>query len=373
MVSEANALYGEIMSENTETKNHLHSNWRRMPLLHIDLSYNHFSSVPLETLGRLTSLQTLNLSFNCLQNISWDIRPDDVSGPRRQLFFSSLKYLSLQGNGLAHVAPRFLAALSRVETLNLQDNAVRPCACADPSAQGADLTCVAIGRLRTLKHLNLKNNGIRTLPPDTFLESSLLSLDLSANAPLAVPRGALRGARRTLRSLVLSGGNMSGSELWLPCMPALARLDVSNNRLQELPGSLSCSPLAEIDVRNNQLLAVNRSLLLALAPRLRLMHISGNGFNCCDSSWLRAALELHVELPDVNDTVCFTSEADMAMAEYLREPSGKCLLHTHAQDVPVGTKVITVLFVAVMSTALLGLCRKVCRTQSAAATWVALS
>lgn len=49
MVSEANALYGEIMSENTETKNHLHSNCRRMPLLHIDLSYNHFSSFPLET------------------------------------------------------------------------------------------------------------------------------------------------------------------------------------------------------------------------------------------------------------------------------------------------------------------------------------
>jgi len=87
--------------------------------------------------------------------------------------------------------------------------------------------------------------------------------------------------------------------------------------------------------------------------------------------------ELQMKLPDVNDTVCFTSDSNMAMAEYLRKPSGKCLFH--AQEVPVATAVIIVLFAAVMSTGLIGLTRTLCCTQPAptaaggSATWVALS
>ncbi|XP_034400070.1 transforming growth factor beta activator LRRC32-like isoform X2 [Cyclopterus lumpus] len=365
MVSEANDLYSEIMSEKTVRKNHLHSNWRLMPLIYIDLSYNHFRSFPLETLSRLTSLETLNFSFNCLQNITWNIRNDDVSGFRRQLFFPSLKYLNLQSNGLAYISPLFLNALTQIETLNLQDNSVQPCASIDQSTQEIDLSrsCVVIGQLRTLKHLNLKENNIKMLHPNTFLKTSLVSLNLAGNSHMVVRRDAFEGVQTTLQSLIISEINMTSSDLSLPCMPALAQLNISNNHLDVIPSSLSCSPLREMDIRNNHFVSLNNSLILALSKRLNLMYISGNNFNCCDSRWLIIVHELKMKLPDVNDTVCFTSDTNIAMTEYLKRPSGYCLFHTKAQEVQFGTMVIIVFFVTVISTVLVILTRKVCCTE----------
>ncbi|KAM6952416.1 transforming growth factor beta activator LRRC32-like [Lycodopsis pacificus] len=365
MVSEANALYSEIMSEKTVRKNILHSNWRLMPLIYIDLSYNHFRSFPLETLSRLTSLETLNFSFNCLQNITWNVRSDDESGFCRQLFFPSLKYLNLQSNALAYISPLFLKALTQIETLNLQDNSVQPCASIDQSTQQMNLnaSCVAIGQLRTLKHLNLKENNIKMLQPNTFLKTSLVSLNLARNSHMVVRRDALEGVQKTLQSLIISEINMTSSDLSLPCMPALTELNISNNHLDVIPSSLSCSPLTEIDIRNNHFESLNNSLILALSERLNLMYISGNYFNCCDSKWLIILHELKMKLPDVNDAVCFTSDRHIAMTEYLTNPLGYCLSHTKAQEIHFGTMIIIVLFVSVISTVLLIFTRKVCCTQ----------
>ncbi|XP_068570619.1 transforming growth factor beta activator LRRC32-like [Cebidichthys violaceus] len=365
MVSEANALYSEIMRETTIRKNILHSNWRLMPLIYIDLSYNHFRSFPLETLSHLTSLETLNLNFNCLQNITWNIRNDDESGFHRQLFFPSLKYLNLQSNGLAYISPFFLNALTQIETLNLQDNSVQPCASIDQSTQQMNLntSCVVIGQLRTLKHLNLKENNIKMLQPNTFLKTSLVSLNLARNSHMVVQRDALEGVQKTLQLLIISEINMTSSDLSLPCMPALTQLNISNNHLDVIPSSLSCSPLTEIDIRNNHFESLNNSLILALSVHLNFMYISGNYFNCCDSRWLIILHELKMKLPDVNDAVCFTSDRNIAVTEYLKKPSGYCLFHTKAQEIHFGTMIIIVLFVTVMSTVLIIFTRKVCCTQ----------
>ncbi|XP_054453429.1 transforming growth factor beta activator LRRC32-like isoform X2 [Anoplopoma fimbria] len=363
MVSEANALYSEIMSEKRVRKNNLHSNWRQMPLIYIDLSYNHFRSLPLETLSRLTSLETLNFSFNCLQNITWNVRKDE-SGFHRQLFFPSLKYLNLQSNGLAHISPLFLKALTQIETLNLQDNSVQPCASVDQSTQQINNTsCVLIGQLRTLKHLNLKENNIKMLQPNTFLKTSLVTLNLAGNSHMVMQRDALEGVQKTLQSLVISEINMTSSDLSLPCMPMLTQLNISNNHLDVIPSSLSCSPLTEIDIRNNQFVSLNYSLILALSVRLNLMYISGNYFNCCDSRWMIILQELKINLPDVNDTVCFERDGNIAMTEYLKDPSGYCLFHTKAQETHFGTVIIIVLFVIVILTVIIIITRKVCCTQ----------
>ncbi|XP_037315566.2 transforming growth factor beta activator LRRC32-like [Pungitius pungitius] len=365
MVSEANALYSEIMSERIVRKNNLHSNWRLMPLIYIDLSYNHFRSFPLETLSLLSSLETLNFSFNCLQNISWNIRNYDESGIIRQLFFPSLKHLNLQSNGLAYISPLFLNALTRIETLNLQDNSVQPCASVDQSTEHVNLntSCVVIGQLRTLKHLNLKENNIKMLQPNTFLKTSLVSLNLAANPHIVVGRDALEGVQNTLQSLIISEMNMTSSDLSLPCMPALTQLNISNNHLDLLPSSLSCSPLTQIDIRNNHFESLNNSLILDLSVHLNLMYISGNHFNCCDSSWLKILDELKMKLPDVNDAVCFTVDRSIAMTEYLKNPSGYCLIHTKAQEMNFGTTIIIVLFVTVILTVLIMFTKRVCCTQ----------
>lgn len=371
MVSEANALYNEITRERTVRKNNLHSNWRLMPLIYIDLSYNHFRSFPLETLSILSSLETLNFSHNCLRNIVWNVRKYNESGHDRQLFFPSLKYLDMQSNGLAYISPLFLNALTQIETLNLQDNAVQPCASMGhlqsfKSTRPLNLntSCVVFEPLGTLKHLNLKENNIEMLYSNTFQKTSLVSLDLARNTHMTMQVGALEGVQKTLQSLIISEINMTSSDLSLPCMPVLTQLNISNNHLDMIPSSLACSPLREIDIRNNHFVSLNHSLILALSVHLNLMYISGNYFNCCDSKWLTVLHELKIKLPDISDTVCFTSDGDTAMTGFLKQTSVDCLFHPKAQEIHFGQMLVIVLFVTVILTVLIIITRKLCCAQT---------
>nr|XP_029136366.1 transforming growth factor beta activator LRRC32-like [Labrus bergylta] len=370
MVSEVNALYREIMRERTVTKNNLHSNWRLMPLIYIDLSYNHFRSFPLETLSLLSSLQTLNFSNNCLQTIVWNIRNHSESGYHRQLVFPSLKYLDLQSNGLVSVSPFFLKALTQIETLNLQDNSVQPCSTLEDleisqTIQQIHLntSCVHFGQLRTLKHLNLRENNVTVLRQNTFKETSLISLNLARNPHMVMQAGALEDVQKTLESLIISDTNITSSDLFIPFMPALTHLKISNNHLDLIPNSLSYSPLRELDIRNNNFKSLNHSLIIALSLSLKRMYISNNNFNCCDSKWLSRLHELKINLPDINDTVCFTSDGYVGMTEYLKNPAVPCLFHTKAQEIHIGQIIVVFLFVTVLITVLIVFTRKLCCSQ----------
>ncbi|TWW55099.1 RING finger protein 17 [Takifugu flavidus] len=252
-----------------------------------------------ETLSFLSSLETLNFSHNCLRKLMWNVRKDN-SGRRRQLYFHALKNLDMQSNGLMQISPLFFNALIRLESLNLQDNAVQPC---DPAGrlqnpqsrwQSLNASCVVFGKLTTLKRLNLKENHIQILHPNTFKETSLLTLNLAGNSHLTIQEGALEGLQNTLQSLVISEVYLS-SNVSLPCMSALTYLNISNNDLDSLPGAFSCSPLKEIDIRNNRFVSLNRSMTLALSAELELMYISGNYFNCCDSEWLTVLHERKIK------------------------------------------------------------------------------
>ncbi|XP_069552818.1 transforming growth factor beta activator LRRC32-like [Brachyistius frenatus] len=369
VVSEVNSLYNEIVSEKIARKNNLHLNWRLMPLIYIDLSYNHFRSFPLETLSLLSSLETLNLSYNCLQNIMWNIKNYSDSGHHRQLFFHSLKHLDLQSNGLAHISPLFLSALTQIETFNLQDNSVQPCSSTDhstssQSTQKMDLntSCVAFGQLRTLKHLSLKENNIKVLQPNTFQRNALVSLNLAKNLHMEMHEGALDGVQTTLQSLIISEINMRSSRLSLPCMPALTHLNVSNNHLDMIPSSLGCSPLTELDLRNNVFMTLNQSLMQILSTHLTTTYISGNNYNCCDSGWLTTLNEMKIKVPDINETECFTRVRNFVMTDYLEKPLIYCLSPSKALEVNFGQMII-VLFVAVIFTVLIVFSRKLCCTQ----------
>ncbi|KAG7517514.1 leucine-rich repeat-containing protein 32-like [Solea senegalensis] len=369
MVSEVNYLYHEIMNEKIVTKNTLHSNWRLMPLVYMDLSNNHFRSFPLETLSRLTFLETLNFSYNCLQSIIWNVRPYSDREYHRQIFFPSLKHLNLQSNGLAYISPLFLNALTQIDTFNLQDNSVQPCAHTDhlrssESTQQIHLngSCVAFQTLSTLKHLNLEGNNIKMLNANAFQETSLVSLNLARNAHMVMHVSALDGVQETLQSLIISETNMTSSDLSLPCMPALTHLNMSNNRLDSIPSS-GCSPLREIDIRNNRLVSLNNSFISAISAHLRVMFISGNDFNCCDSKWLTTLDELKVKLPDMSGTECFSGDSRVNMTVYLRSSSSYCLFHNKSQALHSWQMFIVVLFVFVILTFLIIFTRKLCCTQ----------
>ncbi|KAM9740441.1 transforming growth factor beta activator LRRC33-like isoform 2-T2 [Menidia menidia] len=363
MVSEANSLYGEIVSEKVGMKNSLHAIWRLMPLVYIDLSYNHFTSLPLETLSLLSSLETLNFSYNCLQSISWNIRNYSDSGDIRQLIFHSLKNLNLQSNGLVYISPLFFDALRQIETLNLQDNSVQPCAFSDNKQINPNTFCATLGQLRTLKHLNLRENHIKRLEPNTFLRTSLVSLNLAKNQHMVMHERALQGVQTTLQSLIISEINMSSSHPSLPCMPVLTNLNMSNNHLSKIPSSLGCSPLREIDIRHNDFRTLNNSLINTLSKHLSSIFISGNHFNCCDSGWLTVLREMKIRLPDMSEAECFTRVRNLTMTEYLKSPLSYCFFHKQAQEVNFGQMIVVVVFITVLSTVLIVFSRKLCCTQ----------
>lgn len=374
MIVEVNALYEDMKQDRLVMKNNLHANWRLMPLVYIDLSYNHFRSFPLETLGRLSSLQTLNFSHNCLQNLTWNVRGDDDSGSVRQLFFTSLTYLDMQSNGLKFISPLFLNGLTKIETWNLQDNAVQPCASVGhlqnlkaPHSVNLKTSCVFFEQLRTLKHLNLKENNIKILYSNTFQESSLVSLNLARNPNLKIQAGALNGLQNTLQSLIISEMNMTSVELSLPCLPVLTQLNLSHNNLDTLPSSLGCSPLTEIDLRNNHLVSLNQSLLHVLSVHLNIIYMRGNSFNCCESEWLMVLHEMKITLPDIGDTVCFMRNRKIAMTQIPQQTSTGCSFHPNTQDIYSGhiIIIIIVLVVAILATMFIVIVtRKLCCTES---------
>lgn len=372
MVVEVNALYNDMKQQRFVMKNNLHANWRLMPLVYIDLSYNHFRSFPLETLGVLSSLQTLNFSHNCLRNLTWSVRGDDDSGDHRQIFFTSLTHLDMQSNGLRFISPLFLNGLAQIETWNLQDNAVQPCASMGhlqnlQMTQSAKLktSCVFFEQLRTLKHLNLKENSIEILYSNTFQGSSLVSLNLARNPNMKIQAGALNGLQSTLQSLIISEMNLISAELSLPCMPALSHLNLSHNHLHTLPTGLSCSPLMEIDLRKNHFVSLNRSLLRALSAHLTTIYMSGNSFNCCESEWLVALRDMKIKLPDISDTVCFVRDREILMTQVPQQTSSGCSFHPNTQGTHSGHIIIIVVFVAILATVLIVIVtRKLCCTES---------
>ncbi|XP_061541914.1 transforming growth factor beta activator LRRC32-like [Phycodurus eques] len=367
MVLEANSLYNDVVKQGDLIigKNNLHSTWRLMPLSYIDLSYNHFTSFPLETLSLLSSLEGLDFGFNCVQNLTWNVRHDSASEYYRQLYFPSLKYLNMQSNGLVSVSPLFFQALTQVETINLQDNSVQPCApvgqvhsSSSPQQLNLNSSCVAFGKLRTLKHLSLEDNNIRILHANAFQKSALVSLNLARNSHMVMQAGALEDIKETLQSLTISELNMTNSELFLPCMPMLMHLNISNNNLNVLPNSLSCSPLREFNIRNNAFVSFNYTLILAISAHLRVMHIHGNYFTCCDSQWLSTLNNSRIKMPDITHTECFIGDSSILINEYLNNSSVYCSLHI--KGIHIGQIIIVVLFVTVLITVLTMVTRKIC-------------
>ncbi|KAL0974361.1 hypothetical protein UPYG_G00219420 [Umbra pygmaea] len=129
MLSEASSLYRELKADdvNDAVEYDIYSNWRMMPLTSIDLSSNHFRSFPVEAVSQLTSLSTLNLSNNCIQAISYNMTKNGGGHGENfhppSLTFPSLRFFSLQNNGLWQLSLFFLENLPSIETLNLRQNA----------------------------------------------------------------------------------------------------------------------------------------------------------------------------------------------------------------------------------------------------------
>ncbi|NXU47050.1 LRC32 protein, partial [Turnix velox] len=266
----------------------------------LDLSNNRLQLFPFSFFHSLGSLQSLNLAMNCLQDVVWK-SPDGVTEPSNlssspvEQVSLSIRSLDLHGNAIHVLPPWFFHSLPQLEVLNLGSNNLQPC-----ESQGSDQggnsgggshgpapggTCTPFYNLPRLKHLSLQENNISRLQPYAFNQTSLLSLDLSENKDLSLPKEALEGLEFTLEKLSLRGNQMDNSKTELPCLDTLKVLDISGNSLSFLPTGLFCSPLEILDIRNNNLLTLEKAVVASWSHSLKAMAITGNPFSCCLLAW----------------------------------------------------------------------------------------
>ncbi|NXL48548.1 LRC32 protein, partial [Podilymbus podiceps] len=266
----------------------------------LDLSNNQLQLFPFTFFHSLGALHSLSLAMNCLQDVAEEplaggSQPSDPSPAPPEHPTLSVRSLDLHGNAI-RVLPRwFFPSLPQLETIDLGSNSLQPC-----EGQGSDRggnsgggsrvpgTCTPFYNVSRLKHLSLCKNNITRLHPYAFQQTSLLSLDLSGNKDLFVPQEALAGLEFSLQKLSLRDNQMDDSQAVLPCLGALKVLDLSGNNLSLLPPGLFCSPLESLDVRNNNLLTLEKPPLASWSRSLKDVSVAGNPFSCCSLAWLDA-------------------------------------------------------------------------------------
>lgn len=209
--------------------------------------------------------QQLDLSDNNLTALR--------NGSLAALGLSALELLDAGGNALAAVEPEAFRGLRLLRTVRLSDNRLR--------ALHAD----TFAHNPRLQELFLDGNPLAALPADgAWLRAPLLLvLDASRCGLAALPRRALAGlpqlralylARNRLRTLPAAPGAFAAS-------PALLFLDLSANRLRELPAGAfaGLAALRRLDLQDNELRAPPAAAFAPLRSLARL-ELGGNPLTC---------------------------------------------------------------------------------------------
>ncbi|XP_022537142.2 transforming growth factor beta activator LRRC32 isoform X1 [Astyanax mexicanus] len=282
-------------------------------LFYLDLSYNQLKNVPPDFFSSMRSLETLNISNNCLGTFIVDsegplnaLKTLDLSFNNLQnLTFSegtlrSLVTLYLQGNSLSTLDSGMFSSLPSITSLHLQLNELRVCGLQeDPTSN-----CVSFSSIPTLQYLYLSENELSYLPAHAFQGTPLLILDVSLNPGLKVSEQALSGLENSLTYLSLKGNHLKTLSMDMSLLRGLRMVDLSSNRLTSL--SLSTESNIEVlNLKNNRLTFLDDQTLMALEGMLKSLYISFNPLSCCANarliSWAQQASET---IPDITVVTC---------------------------------------------------------------------
>lgn len=172
----------------------------------------------------------------------------DLELPLLSADFSHIEGLEIYGRGWSGKTDAFLTSFTHVKHLALI---------------GCGLTELpgAIGEMRSLTSLNLTGNNLELTPPTGRMLSNLsalVTLDLRSNPLGAAPD--VRGMPN-LAELNLSNAQIEQWPLGLTALTGLRRVDLSENRLQEVPPEHLAPPPEQLDaiVRTNNVVMLERN------------------------------------------------------------------------------------------------------------------
>ncbi|MCJ1333356.1 hypothetical protein MMC10_010051 [Thelotrema lepadinum] len=195
----------------------------------MDVHGNQLRTIPL-SLGRLPALTALNISKNQLGFDSLEI----ISR------VTSLKELRMAENSLRGTVPDCIGDMENLETLDLHGNIVTE----------INSSC---GRLSKLKHLDVSNNQLSTLPMEAIFDLQIVEINASRNKlsgsllPSNIPQVPF------LQHLdVSTNALLMLSEVKVDFL-ALKSINISNNRVAVLPDLSAWQSLAYLNAEENKI------------------------------------------------------------------------------------------------------------------------
>eukprot|EP00127_Corallochytrium_limacisporum_P005067 Clim_evm22s198 gene=Clim_evmTU22s198 len=215
-----------------------------------DLSFNRLMDIPPELLKVCRKLKTLNLGHNLIARI-----PEEIA------LLVCLEQLSMNGNLLEDI-PVQLGQLVTLKKLNLKENHMET------------INGEALAQLTQLTVLHMKENSLKSLPPEIGALEKLAKLYLRNNALRSLPKEI--GNLRHLTTLSVYYNNLGPT---LPDeigdMVSLVKLYLHNNQIQVLPESLGKLKKLEIlYLRANQLTLLPDTI--GGCEKLQRLHLSWN-------------------------------------------------------------------------------------------------
>ncbi|XP_073685722.1 transforming growth factor beta activator LRRC32 [Garra rufa] len=284
-------------------------------LLYLDLSYNQFKTIPSSFFSSMVSLESLNLSNNCLESFSVDagsplnsLKTLDISYNNLQnLSFGGntlvvLETLHLQGNALFMLDAGIFSRLPNIRSLHLQENLFSIC----PPLQGPTYNCIRLSSIPTLSYLYLSENSLVSIPPDAFRGSPLLILDLSQNPGVGLGSSSLSGLETSLSHLSLRGNELQTLSVDFTLFRKLKSLDLSVNRLTGDSLWSGESSVESLNLQNNSLVTLASDTVFALQKTLRTLYVGSNPLSCCENPYLLTLLQQdRLTVPDIAAATCW--------------------------------------------------------------------
>ncbi|XP_023253697.1 negative regulator of reactive oxygen species [Seriola lalandi dorsalis] len=267
----------------------------------LDLRGNQVGYFPQGFIQKMPMLSRLGMCTNCLETLN--LTSEQFSGSLYELDLSNnrlnqivadeytlitlgnLTYFNLSLNDLEWLPLKLFSSLPSLRSVDLSYNNIDVCPSEEDEIKTETISsCVDWRNVVSLGQLYLKGCNIEIIPSSAFTGLSLTHLELSDNPGLIVQQ-SIQSLSITLQHLGL--GNTHLQDFDFSHYKRLKFLNISRNSLDHLPPSLLDLDLKVLDLRDNRLSTIPSGLANTLAPKLHIVFLTGNPFNCCQTEWFR--------------------------------------------------------------------------------------